>query len=686
MTVFGAYLLAPVLLAVACLGAGLWIAALRPRIALGALTAPAGMAIIVVLGVVMTYSASTARWTTPVICGVAVLGLPLFAWSRRTTLPSLVRGLDWWPLAVAAAAFVSFAASVAMSGEASWAGWIKLDDTATWLGFTDQLMTAGRAIPEPMTSTFERLIDVNFRGTYGGTGATAYPVGAFPPLGVMSQLAGGDVAWLIHPYMSLLGALLALSLYRLLGAVIGLRWFRALASVVAAQGATLLAYVLWGGIKEILLAMLLTVVAIAVAEASMRGSGWRALVLPVVACLAFLGSTGTPGVGYLAPILIGGLLLGWIVRRPRSGWIATAAVMSAGVTAGVLAVGGLLRPRLSGVPEINDIGNLIAPLNPWQSVGIWLTADFRYSPEYPVATTVLIIIAVALAAVGLVAAVRERSWALPLLVGSNLLVLAYSQVSGGAWLAGKAMAVASPAILAAALAGAAAIGRRLRPLAPDPATSSAPVARGWRVCAAGLAAAVILGVLWSNALAYKSVWLAPAAQQAELEAIGREFAGQGPALMTDFSIFGGRHFLRELDTEVAAELRVHEIPLRDGSIGYKGQTFDVSAFPPSTLEEYPLLVLRRAPLGARPPANYERVRAGRYYDVWRRIPGSAAMTTEIPLTGQFAIPAADSCAAIAQRSLRTGLGVPGRGTVGRRHPGLPRQRCAPRGLAHRQHG
>jgi hypothetical protein len=120
--------------------------------------------------------------------------------------------------------------------------------------------------------------------------------------------------------------------------------------------------------------------------------------------------------------------------------------------------------------------------------------------------------------------------------------------------------------------------------------------------------------------------------------------------MTDYSVFGGRHFLRTLDTEVASELRVNQIPLRDGSIGVKGQSFDVSSFPPSTLEPYPVLVLRRSPSGTRPPLNYELVRSGAYYDVWRRIPGSAPVTADVPLAGTFAVPDADSCAAITALS------------------------------------
>ena len=59
-----------------------------------------------------------------------------------------------------------------------------------------------------------------------------------------------------------------------------------------------------------------------------------------------------------------------------------------------------------------------------------------------------------------------------------------------------------------------------------------------------LALAIAGGVLWSNVDQYHDVWLAPRGQLHELETIGHEFAGDGPALMTNYEPYGARHFLR----------------------------------------------------------------------------------------------------------------------------------------------
>jgi hypothetical protein len=525
-----------------------------------------------------------------------------------------------------------------MSGRPTWAGWITLDDTASWLAFTDWVMSSGRTVPAEVTSTFERLIDVNL----GGASAAPYPTGAFPPLGVMGAITGVDIAWLFHPFMCLLGGLLALSLYRTLDDRVPQRPVRAASAVVASVAATLFGYVLWGGVKEVLLALLLIVTATAAAEAAGRTAPRRAVVPALLGAVAFLSVSGASGLGYVVPLLGGAVLVAWVRRRPRSGAVAVASAVSAGLTVALALAAGLVPQRLSPVPEIPDDGNLVGPLNPAQALGIWITGDFRFGPDQPVVTWVLIVLAALLAAVGLVAAIRAGSWTLPLAALPALIVAGYSQVYGGAWLAGKAIAVASPILLACAFGGLAAIAARI----PRTRATSLGLAFGY--------AALAVGVLWSDVLAYRSVWLAPTSSQAELAAIGREFAGRGPALMTDFSVFGGRHFLRALDTEVAAELRVNPIPLRDGSIGEKGESFDISAFPPSTLAGYPVLVLRRSPVGTRPPAEYSLARPGRFYDVWvRNSQGEPA--PDVPLSGPFALTGDLACRAISALPAAEGL-------------------------------
>jgi hypothetical protein len=124
------------------------------------------------------------------------------------------------------------------------------------------------------------------------------------------------------------------------------------------------------------------------------------------------------------------------------------------------------------------------------------------------------------------------------------------------------------------------------------------------------------GVLWSNALAYRDVSLAPHDRFAELSSIGQWI--NGPTLMTDYEPYAVRWFLRRGDPEGASELRRRTLPLRSGGLLERGRSADIDAFDPSTIQVYRTLVLRRSPLAGRPPASYALAWQGRYYEVWQR--------------------------------------------------------------------
>ena len=151
------------------------------------------------------------------------------------------------------AVFAVFAAPVVLSGQATFAGYIKLDDTATYFAMTDRVMEHGRSLAGLAPSTYEE--------TLRTTLALGYPTGSLMPLGIGGQLLSYDVAWLFQPYLSFLAALLALSLYSILERPVASRPQRALAAFAAAQPAILFGYSLWGGVKELAGAFLLALIA-----------------------------------------------------------------------------------------------------------------------------------------------------------------------------------------------------------------------------------------------------------------------------------------------------------------------------------------------------------------------------------------------------------------------------------------
>ena len=221
MSMIVPWLVFPAVLGVLSLGCGLLIESVAGLRITGALLLPVGFAGISVVTLILTTTDSTARLATPAVVALAVTGLGLsYPWNGRRP--------DRWAAAAAVSVYAVFAAPVVLSGQATFAGYIKLDDTSSWLGQTARLLTHGRNLTGLAPSSYEAMLSYYWKD-YG------YPAGAFPPLGVAHELVGVDAAWLFQPYLSFLGAMLALGVYALLSRLIDWRGLRALAACVAAQ-------------------------------------------------------------------------------------------------------------------------------------------------------------------------------------------------------------------------------------------------------------------------------------------------------------------------------------------------------------------------------------------------------------------------------------------------------------------
>jgi hypothetical protein len=573
-----AWIAFPLLLAALSLGCGRLLEAACGARLPGPLVLPAGLTVMILAGQFATLSSTTARLAGGFVAALAAAGL-LLSLRRHDRA-------DPWAAAAAVGVFAAFAAPVVLSGEATFAGYIKLDDTATYFAMTDRVMEHGRSLAGLAPSTYDE--------TLRTTTAIGYPTGSLMPLGVGHQLLSYDVAWLFQPYLAFLAVMLALSLYAILGRVVTSPALRALATLVAAQPALLFGYGLWGGIKELAGASLLALVAALLPWTLEERSGPRAVLPLAASCAALVCVLSLPGAVWIAPALVAGAA---IARRPSRALFLKAGTFAA--TTAVLAIPAIVAavdwlPRVHTFRNESELGNLIRPLSGFQLFGVWLDGDFRVGPAHAFATYVLIAIVLASAVVGVWWAWRWR----------NRELLAYLGIAGvgcglvvavsSPWVDAKAIAMASPAFLAVAVAA----------------------------CGANLARAAIVpiaaGVLWSNALQYHDVWLAPRGQLHELETIGREFAGQGPALMASYEPYGARHFLRRVDPEGASELRRRYVYLTNGKLLPKGASADIDRIRLDGLLVYRTLVLRRGPAASRPPSVYRLVWSGRYYEVWRR--------------------------------------------------------------------
>src|SRR5262249_43068273 len=153
-----------------------------------------------------------------------------------------------WAGGAALVVFGVYAAPFFAHGQATWAGFIKLDDTATWMALTDHVFEFGRGVGHLPPSTNEALMHAYLGG--------AYPIGSLVPVGMMSTIVGQDVSWTIQPSMAVWAAVLALLIFELVRTVVRGAGPAAAIAVVGSLSSMLLGYYLWGGVKEMAAAAL----------------------------------------------------------------------------------------------------------------------------------------------------------------------------------------------------------------------------------------------------------------------------------------------------------------------------------------------------------------------------------------------------------------------------------------------
>ncbi len=613
MSMLLAWLAFPLLLCLLCLGCGLVVQLLSGCDIPGPLLIPLGFALIVVAAQAMVWGPSPSL-ATPLVIALAVAGL--VAGSGRL----LELSPDGWAAGAAAGVFAVFAAPVVLSGDATFAGYTVLGDTSIHFILVDQLMDHGRDLSGLPPSSYKAALAAYFD--------TAYPVGAHVALGAVRPLVGQDVAWVFQPFLALLAAMLSLSLYSLLDGIVERRALRAAIALLAAQPALVYAYALQGSIKELatvaVVATLLALVPLTVGE-----GGPRRLVPLAIASAAALAVLGPAVAPWLVPLLLAcAVVLAWH-RRPR--WLAPTA-RDAGF---LLALAGALSlPVLTQAADFvrengdtatsqSELGNLLGPLDRLQAVGIWLEGDYRLKLAGGMLTLsrLLIALAIAAAVAGAVWALRRRAW-LPLLyLGISLVAWLSVTSQGSPWADAKALMIVSPPILLMALLGAAALAQVGR------------VLPAWL-----LVAAIGVGVVWSNALAYHDAHLAPRDRLVELGDVGERLEGDGPTLYLEFEEFA-KHFLRDAQPTAWSEPWEVRPGAPRGRFGFEGDSDQV---PLSYLESFRTLVLRRSPSASRPPASFRLVWRGDDYEVWRP-GGSPDVERHLPLGGGLQPGAVASC-------------------------------------------
>lgn len=590
--------------------------------------------------VVVTQVTTTWAWSAPATVWVALALALAGAVLGRARLRRLRP--DGWAVAAALVTFAIAAAPVVLSGSATFAGYTVLADTSIHVMGAEALLDHGR--------DFASLPDSTYRGAlvsyYNGS---AYPAGAPTALGTISRVVGADPLWTFAPFMVLLLAQLALALYALAGTALPRGALRAGVATVAAQPAIVFTYALQGSVKEVGAASLVGLIAALVPWYVGRreeGDGPRPVVVLAVATAAAAAVVGAVALVWAGPLLAVALVLG-TRRAPGHGRLDT--IVSAGVLG--LVVLALSVQTLNGLGTYLDVtnsgrtpeartGNLKQPLSPAQSLGVWLRGDHRDRPDGPrkPATILLEILVAATALLGAVVLARRRIWAPPVFLAVMAGATVLLAWQGTNWSDAKAYMIASVAPVFVALLGAAYLLR------------DAGVPRLGRAAAAAALTAIGLGVLASNALAYREVSLAPRDRLEELASVADRFAGKGPVLTPEYEEFA-KVVLRDLAPESPVEgWRSRALQLADPAHAPNllGTSVENGQLADAYVRQFPLMVVRRGFSESRAPEGYRLAWQGRWYDVWQRDDAARKVLATLPLGRGRQAAAVPDCAAVAR--------------------------------------
>jgi hypothetical protein len=637
-----AWIWAPLVLCAVCLGLGLLVeAATRMRLA-GALLIPIGLALGILYADTVYRVGATTAVALPVLLVLAVAGYAL----QRDTIVERLR-----PGAAGLAGlgtYVLYLAPVALSGSWTWAGYNYTNDPANTMTATAWII--GHGFDQPLANSSTSAV------VAGGYIEQGYPLGAHLLMGTVRPLTGVPLMAIYQPFIAFVAATGTVAFVELARRV-GLKSLAAAAAAFVASGADLLyVYGQLGGLKEIVTVSALAAATGVAAQRPPQEWSWStaaAAAVPLAALVPVLSAGGIAYAGFFGLFVVAIVLLARRFARP-------AATQSPRRLAGIALVGGALFLALSAPSladalrfgnTVNDqlsgsvLGQLLRPLPLEQVGGIWWAEDWRLPVadglHWDVNRIALALVFIS-AAAGIAWTLRRRRWSALaglVAVAAAVLVLGPRTSPYGE---SKLYVIMSPFLLLAAGIGVWALFTRLR------------------VAGVVLAAFLAAGVLYSDAIAYREVRLAPIDRMEAMEDMARATKGQSLVLHAEWEEWA-KYFYRDSRVNSAGEVWFgpHPWELRQG-FAQVAIHYDLDAAQLWYLESFPAIVTRRAPDESRPPANFRLAHENRYYQLWLRDSRSRAwlrharteVVDHLPLQGAMTSKATPRCATLRRFARR----------------------------------
>jgi hypothetical protein len=616
-----AWLLFPLLLLGVCGGSGLLVRRISGGAVSGVLLLPVGFALTVAVCTLGTSITWLGPYAGALAVAVAVVGLVLERPSLRLK-GRRVSGAFLYPAIAAFVAFAVIGAPVILTGTPSWTGFGRIVDTAFQMAFAQHLAEAGRSVPIGNSSFNETILGLTGNG---------YPGGAQATLGALAGVIRTDVPWCYQAYQAWTAAMGALALFALLRHAVANSIICCIGAAVAIQPNILYDYALEGGIKELTTASLILLVAALLVERTPEPRSLRSSLALAPAIAAAVAAFSYGVIPWLGLLLAAAFVVSLVPRQGRkrtlASWgvvaVATALLATSSVVSSIKLFGDLTT-AVNGVVELG-LGNLTAPIPEIASVGVWISNDYRF-PVFAHAgiSHAFDLVVIALAAIGVLYALRRRLWMIAAFGLATPIALTYWVAHGGPWIELKAYTITATMFLAMAFVGAGALADlpRLRATVP-------------LKIAAWLGTIAVAGaVLYGNALTYHDISLAPAARYKQLAEIGERFAGIGPAFYPAFDEYS-EYFLRkehgyDLVKPPGLEIRPGAVNLPAGQFAY---ALDLNQLELNFVQRFRLLVTARNSAVSRPPANFELADQTAEFQAWRRVRPASEVVTHFPLSG-----------------------------------------------------
>jgi hypothetical protein len=611
----------PVVLAALCIGAGLLVDRCSGGWLPGLLLPSVGAAALIGLSQLTTYVAPIARATPYAMAAAALAGFAL-AWPRARVLAGRLRESPWQPVAPVLAYLLALA-PVLLAGRPSFSSYLTLSDSAVHMTGADYLLHHGQSYAHlDLRNSYGQYINDYYN--------TSYPSGSDTLFGGSAFLLGLPLIWAFQPFNAFMLALAAGPAW-LLVRRIGLNGpWAALAALTATVPALVYGYVLIGSIKEITsLGMILTLGSLVVMYPRwLRGRARGAIPFALTAA----AGVSALGAGFGAWVLAAAAILAAVMAADAAAGLRRGAADLHAAWGSLRLIGvGVMVALVAALPTLTELsqslqvaqniagtgnpGNLRAPLETLQVVGVWLWDTYKHPPMGVdlAITDALIAVTLAAAVLGALRLIRRRDYPLAGWLALTLVVwLALSEYST-TWVDAKTLMLTTPLLVILAWGGVA-------ELLSSPLRHAAPV----------LALALAAGVLASDALQYHSANIAPTARYQELASIDHRFAGRGPTLFADFDEYA-LYELRDLD--VGGPNFMYSPPALTGPGANYRYPVEFDRLPAAALLAYPLIITRRDPAADRPPSAYHLLWQGTYYEVWARQRDAPAAVADVAMAG-----------------------------------------------------